>query len=409
MVTGAPQSTMTTDEARRLALRAQGIDRPRPTGRVDRRHLRAMLDRVSILQIDSVNVLSRAHYVPAFSRFGAYDRSTLDAMAGRRSELFEYWAHVASLLPVDVHPLLRWRMDEGHAWGGPRRVAQERPDLVAAVEAEVLASGPIAASAIGTAIGEGTGRTEAWWGWNDTKSAVEYLFATGRISAKRSPTFERLYCAPDLAVPRRILDAPTPTERDAKRELVRLAARAHGVGTARDLADVWRLKTRETAELADELVADGVLETTAVDGWRDRAYRDPAIPLPRAVDVAALVSPFDSLMWERDRVARLHDFDYRIEIYVPAAKRRYGYYVYPFLLGDRYVARVDLKADRKAGRLLVRAAWAEPDLAARDTDTDTVARALARELTTLATWLDLQAVEIEPKGDLAPHLAKTIT
>lgn len=387
-------------QARRIALRAQGLDRPRPVGRVDRRHIRRVLDDVALLQIDSVNVVARAQYMPLFSRLGPYDTTVLDRMAYQDRELFEYWGHEASLIPVEHHPLLRWRMAGDHAWGGPRRVASEHPDLVARLEAEVLEHGPVSAGDLEA----GGTRKGPWWGWSDTKRALEHLFHSGRIAAIRDERFQRLYCSPAHAVPAEILARPTPDHDTAMRALLMLAARAHGVGTAKDLADVWRVRTGDARVQLQELVGDGSLQAVQVEGWRDLAYRHPDVKTPRKVEACTLVSPFDSAMWERGRVERLHDFEYRIEIYVPEAKRRFGYYVYPFLLGDTYAARVDLKADRANRRLLVRSAHAEPDLDARDTDTDEVSERLAGELRTLALWLGLDDVVVADHGDLAPAL-----
>lgn len=381
-------------------MRAQGLDRPRPKGRVDRRHIRRVLADVGLVQIDSVNVVARAQYLPLFSRLGPYDRTLLDRMAYHDTELFEYWGHEASLIPVEHQPLLRWRMAGDHAWGGPRSVATEHPELVVRLEAEVLANGPVSAGDLES----GATRKGPWWGWSDTKRALEHLFHAGRIAAVRDERFQRLYCHPALAVPAEILEAPTPDHDVAMRELLMLAARAHGVGTAKDLADVWRLRTADARVQLHELVAADRLEAVQVEGWRDVAYRHPGVTLPRRVEACALVSPFDSAMWERSRIERLHGFEYRIEIYVPAPKRRFGYYVYPFLLGDTYVARVDLKGDRAGRRLLVQSAHAEEDLAARGTDVGEVAERLASELRTMATWLGLDDVFVEDTGDLAPTL-----
>ncbi len=399
---GPPQA-LDASQARRTVLAAQGLAHPRPAGRVDRRHLRKLLDRLRLVQLDSVNVLARAHYVPAFSRLGIHDATLLDRLAYDGRELFEYWGHVASLVVVDHEPDLRWRMAQDHQWKRPGQIAARRPDLVDALEAEVLAGGPLSARDFRDRLGDAPNGSP-WWGWDDTKLALEYLFWTGRVGALRRGNFERVYCHPDLAVPPEIRARPTPDEETAKRRLLLTAARAHGIGTARDLADYWRLKVPESARLLRAMAADGELEVVDVQGWPGPVYRHPAAPLPRRVDARALVSPFDVAMWERDRVERVHGFEYRIEIYVPEPARRYGYYVLPFLLGDTFVARVDLKADRPSATLLVRSAHAEPDLAARGTDTATVAAALTEELRLLARWLRLERVVVEDRGDLAPPL-----
>ena len=353
-----------------------------------------------MVQIDSVNVLERAHHLPFFSRLGDHDRTLLPRLAYDDHELFEYWGHVASLVDVRLEPFLRWRMAEGHAWGGPARTAAQRPDLVAALEREVLEHGPLSAAELD----DRERRTGPWWGWSETKQALEHLFWAGRVGALRRDNFERVYCHPDDAVPPDIRALPTPDEETAKRTLLDVAARAHGVAAPADLADYWRLPIRETRDLLRAMVADGQLEEVDVEGWTGPALRHPEARLPRRIDARALVSPFDVAMWHRERIERVHDFGYRIEIYVPEAQRRFGYYVLPFLLGDTYVARVDLKADRAAGRLLVRSAHAEPDLAARGTSPDEVAHELAAELRELAQWLDLTAIDVADHGDLATPL-----
>jgi len=386
-------------QARRIALAAQGFTDPPPGGAVDRRHLRRVLRRTGLLQIDSVNVLARAHYLPAFSRLGPYPVAQLDRMAYADRELFEYWGHEASLLPVDLHPLLRWRMARaatGEAWGGLVRLARDRPDLVARVEAEVTDRGPLRAGELA----EPGARRGSWWGWDDTKRAFEWLFWTGRFAvARRGANFERLYDLTERVLPAAVLAAPTVGQDAAQRALLLLAARSLGVGTARDLADYHRINIREARARVAELAEDGALLPVRVQGWRDPAFLHPAARLPRRVRARALLVPFDPLVWERSRVDRLFGFHLRIEIYTPAPKRRYGYYVLPLLLGDALVARADLKADRAAGVLRVVAAHAEPG-----TDRGAAADALAAELTSLAGWLGLAGVDVAPAGDLAPAL-----
>lgn len=393
--------TLSAAQARRITLHASGFDRPRPTGRVDRRHLRRVIGRLGLVQLDSVNVAVRTQYLPFFSRLGPYDPASLDRLAYQDHELFEYWGHVASLVDVAHHPLLRWRMAADHDWGSLSRVAHEHPDLVAALEHEVLRNGPRSAGELD----ETERRKGPWWGWGETKRALEYLFWSGRVGALRRGNFERVYCDPADSIPPEVRNAPTPAEEAAKRSLLLIAARAHGVGTARDLADYWRQPVLETRRQLRDLAAEGLLEEVAVQDWSEVAYLHPAATLPRRVDLCALVSPFDQVMWERDRVERLHRFRYRIEIYTPVAKRVHGYYVLPFLLGDTYVARVDLKADRAGRQLLVQYAHAEPDLHERGTDVDEVAVRLAGELRTFATWLELDDVHVTGRGDLGPALA----
>lgn len=393
--------SLSAAQARRLVLRAQGLDRIRPTGRVDRRHLRGVIDQLGLIQIDSVNVLARTQYLTMFSRVGPYDTALFDEMVYGDHDMFEYWGHVASLVASRFQPLLRWRMQDDHDWGSLARVGHEHPDLVRALEAEILSGGPWSAGDLD----ESGQRKGPWWGWGDTKRALEYLFWSGRVGALRRGNFERVYCAPTQAVPATILDLPAPDADVAHRSLLLHAARLHGVGTARDLADVWRQPIRLARRHLEDLVADGQLEGVEVEGWRDQAYLSPDVTLPRRMAACALVSPFDSVMWERDRVERLFDFRYRIEIYVPKPKRVYGYYVLPFLLGDTYVARVDLKADRAGRRLLVQSAHSEPDLDRRGTDEVEVAERLSVELRTMASWLGLDDVHVGGQGDLSAALA----
>jgi uncharacterized protein YcaQ len=386
-----------------VALAAQGFADPRPQGPVDGWALRRVLDRVGLLQIDSVNVLARAHYLPLFSRLGPYPVELLERAAWRAPRrLFEYWGHEASLLPVALQPLLRWRMDRAahEAWGGVRRIQRDRPELVARVLEEVRARGPVAASDV--LAEERPRRTGPWWDWSDVKRAFEWLFWSGQVTSARRRGFERLYDLPERVLPAAVVATPTPVTEDAQRELVRIAARALGVAAERDLRDYFRLPVAEARARIAELVEEGALLPVTVAGDRAPAYLDPAARVPRRVDARALVGPFDSLVWERARAERLFGFRYRIEIYVPAPKRVHGYYVLPFLLGDRLVARVDLKAHRAAGVLRVQAAWAE-EHAPPET-----AGELAEELEEMAGWLGLDGVRVERRGDLAPALAAAL-
>lgn len=389
-------------EARRIALAAQGFaDRPLER-EVDVRALRArVLSRTKLLQIDSVNVLERAHYLPAFSRLGPYDRALLDRLsAAAPRRLFEYWGHEASLLPVELWPLLQWRMARAHddAWGGMRRIATERPELLAAVREDIAARGPLSVSELAHHDAP-RGPKGPWWDWSDVKRAVEYLFWAGEITSARRVRFERRYDLPERVIPASIRAVPVPTVEEAQRALLRLAASAMGVATEPDLRDYFRLTASESKARVAELVEAGELQPVAVEGWSAPAYLSPDARLPRRVEAAALVGPFDSLIWERPRVERLFGMRYRIEIYVPKANRVYGYYVLPFLLGDQLVARVDLKADRAAQTLLVQAAHAEPGAPPHTAD------ALSAQLASLAGWLGLARVQIVGAGDLAPALA----
>ncbi len=397
-----PVERLSAAQARRVALAAQGFADPRPAGAPTGWAVRRLIDRVGLLQIDSVNVLQRAHYLPLFSRAGPYDIALLDRSAHYAPRrLFEYWGHEASLLPVALQPALRWRMDRAahEAWGGMRRIQRDRPELVAQVLEEVRARGPVAASEVLEE--ERPKRTGPWWDWSDVKRAFEWLFWSGQITSARRRGFERLYDMPERVLPAEVIAAPTPAVQDAQRELVRVAARALGVAAERDLRDYFRLGTAEARERVAELVEAGELWPVQVEGWRAPGFLDPAARLPRRVDARALVGPFDSLIWERARVERLFGFRYRIEIYVPAPQRVHGYYVLPFLLGDRLVARVDLKADRQGCALRVQAAHAEPGA-----PPDTAAE-LRAELESMAGWLGLERLDVVRRGDLAAALGAT--
>lgn len=388
------------ERARRIALGAQGFNDPRPTGRVDRRHLRRVLDRMGLIQIDSVNVLVRSQELPLFARLGPHPRSLIpDATAA--GELFEYWVHEASHVPAALHPLLRWAMAASHRYKSLARFRRERPEFVDEVLARVLAEGPLTAGDLK----QRTGPKGAWWDWDDGKAALECLFFEGRVAAVRRPAdFARLYDVTERVIPAEILDLPTPTEAEARKELLVLAARHHGVGTLTDLTDYHRQKVPPCRPLIEELVEERRLIETSVDGWGKKAYLHPDSIVPRRVDACALLSPFDPVVWNRERAERLFDFRYKIEIYVPKPQRIYGYYVLPFLLGDQLVGRIDLKADRATGRLLVQGAYTEPGV-----DRELAAVALADELAAMAGWLDLEAgIQVENRGDLAPALTAVV-
>jgi uncharacterized protein len=388
--------------ARRIALAAQGFTDPRPAGPIDRRHLNRVLARLGLFQIDSVSAVVRAHYMPMFSRLGPYPTSLIDdAASGRKRRLFEYWAHEASFLPIETWPLMRWRMeraranDESEIYKGLARWAADKGGLIEEIFAEVKARGPIAASQIDGAKGKG-----GWWGWSDEKHAFEWLFWAGRITTHSRRGFERLYDLPERVIPPDIFNAPAPTPEDAHRELLRMSARALGVATYGDLRDYFRLSPGDMKGRLEELVEEGELQPVKVEGWKQPAYLHTGARIPRKVHARALLAPFDPLVFERSRAERLFDFFYRIEIYTPAEKRQYGYYVLPFLLGDTIVARADVKADRPAGVLRVLATFAQPGA-----PPETAAEML-EEFKLMQSWLGLEQMEVTPSGDLGPALAK---
>lgn len=395
-------------QARQIALAAQGFAEPRPAGPVTARHVRRVLERVVILQIDSVNVFSRAHYLPLLARLGPYPREVLDRLTGyvpkpRKAEMFEYWAHAASLVPVELQPLLRWRMAraDDEPWPNIRRIARENPNLLDDVLQLVTEQGPIRAG--DTGIPRPAPRPGHMWNWHDGKIALEYLFYAGRVTTAKRVNFERYYDLTERVIPADVLARPTPSEADAKRELIRLTARALGVATEPDLRDYFRISHTSAKAAVAELVEAGELLPVDVAGWGTPAYLWHAARRPRRVHARALLSPFDSLVWYRERTERIFGFRYRIEIYTPEPKRQYGYYVLPFLLGEELAGRVDLKADRQAGVLRVQAAWLE-----LGQDPQYVAEELAAELATTARWLGFEQIEVRPRGDLAKELAAAV-
>jgi uncharacterized protein YcaQ len=380
-----------------MGLAAQGFTDPRPKGRVDRRHLRRVLGRIGLIQIDSVNVLVRSQELPLFARLGAHPR-TMIAAATKDGELFEYWAHMASHVPTDQYRLFRWRMDAVRirGWRMIREMAARRDGFVDSVLARIRDEGPVVAADVSVR----EGRKGPWWDWDDAKTALEFLFETGQLAVTRRPRdFARVYDLPERVLPAAVLNAPALPEHDARKELLERAALCLGVGTVGDLADYHRQVIPVCRPLVAELVEEGRLVAAQVEGWKQQAYVHPQAAVPRRVVGRALLSPFDSLVWNRERTERMFDFRYRIEIYVPAPKRIYGYYVLPFLLDGRLVARVDLKADRTNGQLLVQAVHGEPDIDAAE-----VGAELAAELELMAGWLGLTSVVKANRGNLAAAL-----
>ena len=381
-----PREAISASQARRVAVEAQGFFKT-PIANTTRALL-PMVRRLGTVQIDSVNVLIRSHYLPLFSRIGAYDRGALERLAYKRPRrLFEYWAHEASLVPIETYPLLRWRMERAKdgrgTWGSVSRVGLEERALVQRVRKAFESNGELSASDFD----DGKGRGD-WWGWTDTKRAVEYLFWSGELAVvKRKTSFERVYDLAQRVLPPDLLNAPQLPEADQQRELVRIAARAFGIATEPDLRDFFRLDLVDSKKRVAELVEAGELRPVTVEGWKQQAYLAPGQTFPRKVEGSALLSPFDSLVWNRARTHRLFDFHYRIEIYTPAHKRIHGYYVLPYLLNDALVARVDLKSDRSDGALRVVAIHFEPGVKRRE-----VRARLRDDLRKLADWLGLERV-----------------
>lgn len=385
--------------ARRIALAAQGFDKPRPAV-VTRRHFNQTIQRLGLLQIDSVSAVVRAHYMPLYSRLGHYPMGMLEtAMSGRKRQLFEYWAHEASLLPLELWPLFQWRMrraranDRNEIYKGLAVWAEYKTGFIEEVYQEIAARGPIPAGAI-----EGHKSTGGWWGWSDAKAAFEWLFWAGRITTHSRRGFERHYDLPERCLPAHILNAPIPSDEEAHRQLLLHSAKALGIGTAQCLRDYYRLGPNDIAGRLDELVEAGELNPVKIAGWHRPAHMHKEARRPRRIKARALLAPFDPLVFERLRTEKLFDFRYRIEIYTPEAKRQYGYYVLPFLLGERIVARVDLRADRPNSTFRVLAAYAEP-CAPPDT-----AEQLMEELKLMQGWLGLETMEIGSGGDLGPKL-----
>lgn len=387
---------LTTDQARRFALAAQGISEGRASGRVDVRHFRKVLGQVGLVQLDSVNVFSRTHYLPFFSRIGPYDRDALDSWLWDSGEVFEYWGHEASLIPTEHHRLLRWRMDRGVKWNRMRHLEENHPGYIDGVLEQVRERGPLRTRDLHE---PGERDAGSMWGWSNGKVALEVLFLQGKVTAADRPNFTRVYDLTERVVPEEHLDAETPEGEQGPEQLIMMAAASLGVATADDLADYYRIRMPMARPIIRRLAEAGRLTEVEVEGWRGPVYLHPDAVLPRRARGTTLLSPFDSLIWYRPRVERLWDFHYRIEIYVPEPQRVYGYYVLPFLHDGDLVARVDLKAGRRDRTLQVKGAFAEEGV-----DKKSVARALRKELDLIADWLDLEDVVIARNGDLHPFL-----
>jgi uncharacterized protein YcaQ len=400
-VTVSSTQTLSLPQARRIALAAQGFRDPRHTVPTMRTFART-LARTGVLQVDSVNVLQRAHYMPLFSRMGPYDTAMLIRAAERRPRrIVEYWAHVQAYMPVELWPVMQHRMASYRDQRGKWKVMAARPELESSVLAAIRERG--AATARELDDGGPVAKVDWGWNWSDTRKVLDYLFLVGELAiAGRNAQFEVRYDLPERVLPAHVLERPVPTVEEANRELVRRATASHGVATLQCLRDYYRMGAADVRPAVSDLVDAGELEPVRVEGWPRGAYLHRDARRPRRVHARAVLSPFDPVVWERTRTEQLFGFRYRIEIYVPADKRVHGYYVLPFLLGDRLVARVDLKADRAAGVLLVRGAFAE------DHAPEEAAEELAEELSDLARWLGLDGIVVEPRGDLAAELAVAV-
>jgi uncharacterized protein YcaQ len=402
------RNTFSLAEARRITLAAQGLGESRPSRIITQRHLAKVWNRLGQLQIDSVNVLMRAHYLPLFSRLGAYPTPLLDeaSYVPKKRQLFEYWGHEASLIPINHFPLFHWRMVRAQnldgTWRGLTIIARTRPKFVERVYECVKSQGPAGASEIERmAETFRKNRITGWWEWSDCKRALEWLFWCGRITTATRRNFERLYDVAERVIPSSIYNARKPTEEEAHRQLILIASRALGIATESDLRDYFRLDQADCRARIAELVEAQRLLPATVAG--KAAYLNPESKIPRKSGACALISPFDPLVWERKRLERYFGFRYRIEIYLPVHKRSHGYYVLPFLLGDQFVARVDLKADRKSSALRVIAVHGEPGI-----DEVEVTCALLDELSLMARWLGLERIEVGTIGNLANRLRERI-
>ncbi len=399
------KASISIAEARRVALAAQGFVQQERQAKANWATVKPHIGRMQLLQIDSVNVLTRSHYLPVFSRAGTYAQSMLDerTFGNKKRAMFECWAHVASLVPLEMHPLMRWRMERARKgdgiYGQMDSFGRDNKAYLKAVLKHVREHGPTAVSDFPDS-GKGEG---GWWGWSKGKIALETLFDQGLVTTAARPAFERIYDLPERVIPADILNLPTPKEAETFRTLMEMAARAHGVATEFDLRDYFRLPVAETKVALKQLVEDGTLIPVKVGDWKHQAYLHRDAKIPRKAGGSALLSPFDPLVWERNRTERLFNFHYRIEIYTPAPKRKFGYYVLPFLMGDRIAARLCLKSDRQEGCLRVNTAHLEPHA-----DVGETAEALAAELARMATWLSLGGVKILARGQLADKIGRKL-
>jgi uncharacterized protein YcaQ len=376
-------------DARRIALSAQGFDTARPETKATQRHVDALISRLGVIQIDSVNVLVRSQELPLFARLGNHDRNAIPR-ATEQQKLFEYWGHEAAHLPVRLHPLFRWKMDAARtgkvAHWGLTSFYEENKAFVKRTLKHVATNGPTTSRELSTR----TEKKGTWWDWDEAKVALEYLFLTGELMSRgRGSDFARVYDVPERVLPQFVIDAPTPNEHDARKQLLVRSAIAQGVATASDLADYYRQRLATVKPLIAELVEEGELREVAVDGWTEKAFVHRNAKLPKQLHATALLSPFDSLVWCRPRNERLFNFHYRIEIYTPKEKRKFGYYVLPFMMNGEMVGRVDLKADRANSKLLAHSIHTE-----KGVKRSAINEALNAELDAMATWLGLEQVQI---------------
>jgi len=386
--------------ARRLALAAQGFNAPMPANGINAGHFRRLMGRMGVLQLDSVNVVARSHYLPVYARLGPYPMASLDAYAYQQGKLFEYWGHEASLIPIDRLPLFRHRMAQDWRWASLERLWQDDPDYIESVYHQVEKRGPIA---VGDLTDPGA-RSGPWWGYAKGKIALEHLFMVGRVAVATRQNFTRRYDIAERVWNPRFAAMPEVDKETAHRELVLLGAKHLGVGTAADIADYYRIPNKAAWAALGGLLQSGALQEVSVEGWTKSGYIHPDAVIPRSIGSSAVLSPFDPVVWYRPRAERLFGFHYRIEIYTPQPKRIYGYYVMPFLHRGELVARVDLKADRSRGALLAKGAFSEDGHRP-----EVVAPALASELERFAFWLGLGSIEIGDRGDLAAPLSRQLS
>lgn len=395
-------TTVSIAQARRIALAAQGFGRPRPAA-AGTRQLNTLMERIRLLQVDSVNVFERSHYLPVLARLGPYNKADLDRLTfGPRARYTEYWAHVASIIPIEAWPLWRWKMDEERAGNenNPDSWIHANRSMLDWLRAELADKGPLAASKIEH---DANKRKGTWWQWSEVKLGLEYLFSWGEVVSAGRTNFERVYGLAGQVLPAAVIESEIP-KADAVRQLLLWSAQAHGIGTVGDLADYFRIKKTIARPVLDELVEEGSLARVTVPGWERggkplATYLHADARVPRAMNAGALLSPFDPIVWERDRALRLFDFHYRIEIYTPAAQRIYGYYTLPVLIDDRIVGRIDLKSDRQNGVLRVQSAWSEGPAAFG------VEGRIVELLRDAAGWQGLGEIEVMNRGDLAAAIA----